>query len=135
MSIFTTSMKPAIKRQLNLTESEFWNAYFIIQNLTYSEKLTSAGVKLAAALCAKPLNFYLDTSRAPKSRSKYADLAVDTELSETSVYRAKDELLKKKVLIKSTDGFLEFGNTVKTLRKAIKQGTREFDYIFEFTVE
>lgn len=129
-------MKPAVRSKLSVSEKEFWNIYFSIQNTYMENKLKDQEVKLAAAICAKPLNFYLDTRKAPTTRSRYVELGEELQISAKSkyVYKLIEGLQTKGILTKSTDGFLDFSEKVRTLRRAIKQGTVEFDYIFEFNL-
>jgi len=130
-------MLPRITENYELTEQEFYVLYFNIQNIKREDKLTEEQIKLLSIICSKPLNFYLDSKKSPKGRSKKYELGDDMGKSRTGIYGYLIGLEQKGVLTKGSDGFLELPQGVQNLRKVIKsklqkEKTFNFEYVFNF---
>ncbi len=119
-------------------ETEFYQVYFNLLNLYRSRtyRLTPREIELLSLLCAKPMNFILDSEKSGNGKSKKYILASDMKVSPPAVYPLIKNLNKKKILILSEDGFYNVPDNVNSLRRVIKeklsQGNFNFDYIFNF---
>jgi len=133
-------MTPRIVENYDLSEFEFYLLYFEIQNIKREkkQKLTPTELELAATICTKPLNFHIDTKKAPKGRSRKYELGLEMGQERTAIYFYLGKLVEKGILTESSDGFLELPDTVQKIRKAVKlkleQGKFNFDYVFNFNI-
>lgn len=132
-------MLPRITENYELSEKDFYTLYFNIQNIKRTDKLTEQQIELLSIICSKPLNFYLDTKKSPKGRSKKYELGDAMGKSRTGIYGYLIELEKKGILTKGSDGFLELPEGVQNLRRVIKSKlekdkTFNFEYVFNFII-
>lgn len=131
-------MTPVIKERYDLDEKEFYRIYFNILNIKLEKKLTPQEIEVLVILCSKPMNFYLDSKRSANHKSKKYEIAEELKVNKTVVYGFLNGLVKKGLLIKKSDDFMELPQPIQTLRNTIKQnlkkGSFTFDYTFNFTI-
>lgn len=112
-------MKP-LTLTLNLQEEDFYRAFYGSLNITTNNKLTPQEIDVVAFICAKPMNFHIDTRKAPTGKSVKYKLAEELKINHIRMYALLKALVKKGAMIIDTDEFYSFPEVVQVLRKQAK---------------
>lgn len=125
-----------------LTEKQAYEIYFRLLNVTRDKdlRLTEQQIELAALIAEKPMEYILDSQKAPSGKSKKYELAERLKIKEAGIYEPLKELVDKGVMVKNEDdGFMKFTPAINSTRNVIKSNLNKsklftFDYNFNITV-
>lgn len=124
-----------------LNEKEVYELYFRLMNITRGKemRLTEQQIELSSLIAEKPMDYFLDSQKAPSGKSKKYELAQRLKIKEAGIYEPLKSLIEKKVLEQDTEhGFIGFTNGINSTRSIIKKNLKEnkefkFDYVFNIT--